>query len=233
MCNGRRPRSLRRPWTSSILRVSSRAHRHGPRRGPDRRPATGPSASCGGQPSGDEIRWDPDGRARSTRRRWRASAASSTWPAPASATTAGPTSTSSRSCAAGPRAPSCWRARWPVSAKPPSVLVSGSAIGFYGDRGDEVLDETSPRRHRLPRRGLRGLGGRDRARRGGRHPRGAHPHRHRAVRPGRRAEEAAPAVQGRRGRQARLRPAVAELDLDRRRGRRHPPPAGRRRPPAR
>src|SRR6476659_5091376 len=28
--------------------------------------------------------------------------------------------------------------------KPPSVLVSGSAIGFYGDRGDELLDETSP-----------------------------------------------------------------------------------------
>jgi len=29
-------------------------------------------------------------------------------------------------------------------AKPPTVLVSGSAIGFYGDRGDELLDETSP-----------------------------------------------------------------------------------------
>jgi uncharacterized protein len=28
--------------------------------------------------------------------------------------------------------------------KPPSVLVSGSAIGFYGDRGDERLDEASP-----------------------------------------------------------------------------------------
>ncbi len=29
-------------------------------------------------------------------------------------------------------------------AKPPSVLLSGSAIGYYGSRGDEVLTERSP-----------------------------------------------------------------------------------------
>jgi len=28
--------------------------------------------------------------------------------------------------------------------RPPAVLVSGSAIGFYGDRGDEILNEQSP-----------------------------------------------------------------------------------------
>jgi uncharacterized protein len=29
--------------------------------------------------------------------------------------------------------------------RPPAVLVSGSAIGFYGERGDEVLHEASPK----------------------------------------------------------------------------------------
>ena len=29
----------------------------------------------------------------------------------------------------------------------PAILVSGSAVGFYGDRGDEELEETSPVGH--------------------------------------------------------------------------------------
>ena len=32
-----------------------------------------------------------------------------------------------------------------AAADPPSVFISGSAIGFYGDRGDETLTETSGR----------------------------------------------------------------------------------------
>ncbi|WP_460033641.1 TIGR01777 family oxidoreductase [Megalodesulfovibrio paquesii] len=31
-----------------------------------------------------------------------------------------------------------------ATASPPSVLLQGSAVGFYGDRGDELLDESSP-----------------------------------------------------------------------------------------
>jgi uncharacterized protein (TIGR01777 family) len=31
-----------------------------------------------------------------------------------------------------------------IAAGGPSVLVSGSAVGFYGSRGDEILDERSP-----------------------------------------------------------------------------------------
>ena len=41
----------------------------------------------------------------------------------------------------------------------PAVLVSGSAIGYYGDTGDEPVDESSARRRRLPRPGGRRLGG--------------------------------------------------------------------------
>ena len=47
-------------------------------------------------------------------------------------------------------------------ARPPRVLLSGSAVGYYGDQGAQTLVEESPAGRRLPRPGVRRLGGRHR-----------------------------------------------------------------------
>ena len=41
------------------------------------------------------------------------------------------------------RAPRCSPRRSQRSTAPPKVLLSGSAIGYYGDHGDDVIDETT------------------------------------------------------------------------------------------
>ena len=66
-----------------------------------------------------------------------------------------------------------------LTDKPP-VLVSGSAIGFYGNRGDEQLTEASERGTGFLADVVDGVGGRRRARGRGGHPGAADPHRHRA-----------------------------------------------------
>ena len=75
----------------------------------------------------------------------------------------------------------------------------------------------------LPLRRVRGVGGGDGQRRGGRHPHGAPAHRDRVEQGRRRARPHAAAVQARARWPDRLRPPVHELGLDRRRGRRDPP----------
>ncbi len=113
-----------------------------------------------------------------------------------------------------------------VAARGRTVLISASAIGYYGyDRGDETLTEDSERGDGFladvvadwedataPAReaGVRVV---------------QCAHRHRAVAPRRHAEADASAVQRRAGRPARRWPAVAVLDRDRRPGRRLSPRA--------
>ena len=64
----------------------------------------------------------------------------------------------------------------------PAVFISGSAIGYYGTRGDEVLTEESGPGDDFLAGVVRGVGSRDATRGRRRHPHRHRPHRHRAGR---------------------------------------------------
>ena len=80
---------------------------------------------------------------RSTPGRSKGSGRSSTWPGRGSATGGGTRPTRPRSRTAGARGTSLLAETLAKLNKAPKVLVSGSAVGYYGDRGDEVLTESS------------------------------------------------------------------------------------------
>ena len=106
-------------------------------RGAGRGPTLRAAARCRGRRTDTPAR----GPAKST-----APTPSSTWPASRSPRAAGPPrrSTASSTAACSPRAASSARSR--RRRQPPQVFISGSAVGYYGPLGDEVVDRRPARR---------------------------------------------------------------------------------------
>ena len=113
-------------------------------------------------PGPGAVRWLPEQEPAPRPRRSTAATPSSTSPArtsPSAGTTtpSGASAQLARARHAQPRGRH--RGRRPA----PGVLVSSSAVGYYGPHGDEEVDEQHAGRRRLPRRGVRGLGARGRS----------------------------------------------------------------------
>ena len=100
----------------------------------------------------------------------------------------------------------------------PAVLISASAIGWYGARGDEIADRGGERPAVVRLQRVRRLGARGRAGRALRRPRRAPAHRSGARHRGRHAGADADSVRIRPGRPDRLGPAMDGLDRARRHG---------------
>ena len=94
----------------------------------------------------------------------------------------------------------------------PRVLVSASAVGYYGSRGDEPARRGRGARGGLPRRGLPRLGGGGAGDRAPRSPLRGAADRSRAGARGRRAAADGAPLSPRPGRTARRRPPMGALD---------------------
>ena len=179
--------------------------------------------SCGRTRSApDDVRWDPRDGCDRLARSSKASTRSCTSRARASATRSGRPRASSSCSRAARRAPSLLARALAGLTRKPSVLVSASAIGYYGDRGDEC----SPRSRRRATTSARtcAASGKPRPRR--RADAGIRVVRIRTglvqAGSGGMLHRLAAAVQARRGRSPRFGQAVHELDRDRRRSERDP-----------
>lgn len=78
----------------------------------------------------------------------------------------------------------------------PRVFVNGSAMGYYGETGERVVDENAPMRPRFPAGAVRGVGGGGGTGAGGRGAHGVHPDRAGRGARRRRLGAAVPAVPG-------------------------------------
>ncbi len=78
----------------------------------------------------------------------------------------------------------------------PRVLLSGSAVGYYGDTGDREVDENSPAGTDFLADVARAMGSRERVGKRRGHPHGLPAYRHRVEHQGRRVGQGAAAVQG-------------------------------------
>ena len=131
----------------------------------DHRRPSGPQAGPRTEPANAErskSSWDPAAGQDRCRRAWPAATRWSIWPARGSPTHRW-TAAQKEKIRASRVESTTLLARTLAGLNPrPRVLICASAIGFYGDRGEERLDEASRAGRRLSARGLPAVGSRHR-----------------------------------------------------------------------